>query len=139
MKQFDFSTKELVETLSYTTVTKDRQACTDVTINGRQYTKYGTLQAVTVVGNLYKDFRGNKILIVGVSKQHPNDQKCNKQLAYEVAQAHALFNPDIVFNTVPEYLTLFNFSKMMEWFVDGMDLEFIRTSEEKKLNEPIEF
>lgn len=130
MKNFDFLTKELVESLSYTTITKNRNAYTNVVIDGRTYTKYGTLQAVTIVGNLYKDAFDNKILMVGIAKQHPNDSKCNKQVAYEAAQAHALFNPDVIFNTVPDHLTLFNFSKMMEWYVDGMELEFIKTKQE---------
>lgn len=132
MKNFDFETKELVETLAYTTTTQNRRACTDVVIDGRKYTKHGTLQSVTIVGNIYKDAFDNKIIMVGVSRQHPNDLKCNKELSYEVAQAHALFNPDMIINYVPDNITIFNFQQMMSWYVDMMDLKFIRTSEEIK-------
>ena len=49
-----FLFKELVNTFSYTTATQDREVYADVSINGRRYRKYGTLQAVAFVGNLYK-------------------------------------------------------------------------------------
>ena len=130
MENFDFLTKELIDSFSYTTITKNRDAYTDVIIDGRQYTKYGTLQAVTIVGNLYEDHNGNRIIACGIAKQHPCDTKCNKQMAYEVAQAHALLNPDIIINTVPEYLNQFNFAQMMSWYVDGMKLDFVKTRKE---------
>lgn len=130
MKKFDFLTKELIESFSYTTATKDREACTDVVIDGRQYTKWGTLQAVTIVGNLYEDCYGNRIIMCGVAKQHPCDAKCDKQLSYEVAQEHAMFCPDIVINKVPEYINEFNFTKMISWYVDAMNLDFIKTRKE---------
>ena len=132
MKKFDFLTKTLVDSFSYTTATKDREAYANVNIDGRQYTKWGTLQAVTIVGNIYEDHNGNRILMCGVAKQHPNDAKCNKQMAYEAAQAHALFEPDFVINTVPEYVNEFNFSQMVSWYVDAMKLEFIKTRQEIK-------
>ena len=130
MKNFDFLTKELIDSFSYTTITKNRNAYTDVVIDGRQYTKYGTLQAVTIVGNLYEDHNGNRILTCGIAKQHPCDTKCDKHMAYEVAQARAWSNPDIVINTVPEYFNKFNFSQMMSWYVDAMKLDFIKTRKE---------
>ena len=130
MKKFDFLTKELIDTFSYTTITKNRNVYSDVIINGRQYTKYGSLQAVTIVGNLYEDCYGNRIIVCGVAKQHPCDTKCEKQLAYEVAQAHALFCPDFVINTVPEYVNNFNFGNMMSWYVDAMDLDYMKTRKE---------
>lgn len=132
MKKFDFLTKTLINSFSYTTITKDRETYTDVNINGRRYTKWGTLQAVTIVGNLYKDCYGNRVLVCGVSRQHPNDAKCNKQASYEAAQYIALTNPDIVINNVPEYLNDVNFGKMMSWYVAAMKLEFIRTNKEIK-------
>lgn len=130
MKKFDFLTKTLVDSFSYTTSTQDRETYTEERINGRKVLKFGTLQAVTVVGNLYEDCYGNRILMCGVSKQHPCDSKCNKQLAYETAQAHALFKPDIVINTVPKYMNSINFRNMVEWYVDGMDLCFLKTTQE---------
>lgn len=131
---FDFSTKELVESLSYTTSTKDRQAEVEVVIDGRKYIKQGTLQAVTVVGNIYKDHKDNKIIMVGISKQHPDDLKCDKYIGYEEANLRALENPDIIIYNVPNYVTIFNFEMMMSWYVDMMDLKFVRTKKEIEKN-----
>ena len=46
--------KELVKTFAYTTVSQSRDAYTNVVIDGRNYLKYGQLQAVTIVGFMYK-------------------------------------------------------------------------------------
>lgn len=130
MKNFDYSTKTLVKSFSYSTIGEDRNAYTNVMIDGRNYIKHGILQAVTVVGNLYEDSDGNRVLLCGIAKQHPCDTKCNKEIALEVAQAHAMFNPDIVINTVPKYVTDVNFRNMISWYIDGMELEFIKTRQE---------
>ena len=129
MKKFDFSTKEFIESFSYTTTTQDRNSFKNITINGRSYTKWGTLQAVTIVGDLFKDNNGNRILMIGISKQNPCDSKCNKQLAYEEAELKAFMNPDMIIDA-PENITFFNFSKMMSWYVDMMELKLIKTRQE---------
>lgn len=134
MTNFDFATKELVKSFSYTTINQDREACTDVNIDGRWYTKHGTLQAVTVVGNLYKDENGNKTLHCGVTRQHPCDSRIDKQLAYEQAQQKAFMNPDIIINTVPECLTKYNFNRMIEWYIDMIELQFVKTRKEIENN-----
>lgn len=134
MNKFNFLSKELIESFVYTTMTKNRLSYSNVIIDGRKYIKLGTLQAITIVGNLYEDIDGNKILMCGMSKQHPNDQKVDKEKAYEIAQYHAMFCPDVVIYNVPKYLTKFNFDKMMEWYVDGIDQEFIKTAAEKENN-----
>lgn len=130
MENFDFMTKELVKTFSYTTINQDRDAYSDVNIDGRAYTKYGVLQAVTVVGNLYRTEDGQKILHCGVSKQHPCDSKIDKNIAYEKAQLKAFLDPDIIITTVPPHLTKYNFNRMMEWYIDMMELQFIKTRKE---------
>lgn len=133
MKNFDYLTKELIDTLSFTTISQDREAYSDVTINGRNYAMFGTLQAITFIGLIYVDTFGNKIMHVGISKQHPNDSKCDKKLAYETATFKAMNNPDIVFNTIPENITMFNFRQMMLGFYDGMEVQFLRTKKEIEL------
>lgn len=133
MKNFDYLTKELINTLSFTTMSQNREAYSDVYINGRNYAMFGTLQAITFVGLVYEDTFGNKVMHVGIAKQHPNDSKCDKKLAYENATLKAMNNPDIVFNTVPENVTMFNFRQMMSGFYDGMDVQFLRTKKEIEL------
>lgn len=133
MKNFDYLTKELIDSVSFTTISQDREAYTNVNINGRDYAMFGTLQAITFVGLIYEDAFNNKIMHVGISKQHPNDSKCDKKLAYEMATLKAMENPDIVFNTVPENITMFNFRQMMSGYYDAMDVQFIRTKKEIEL------
>lgn len=143
----DFLFKELVNTFAYTTATQDRDVYTDVSINGRKYAKYGTLQAVTFVGNLYKvgeksqgywpmdgdhpEVKGHEkyVLFIGMSKQHPYDTKLNKQLGYEVAMENALTNPSIMIEVQGKF-NYNRFKNIVENYLSTMRLEFIKTRQE---------
>ena len=142
----DFLFKELVNTFAYTTATQNRDVYTDVSINGRRYTKYGTLQAVTFVGNLYKtgvkgegylkddgapvnNVKDTYVLVVGMSKQHPCDTKVNKEIGYEIAMTNALDNPIMII----EINGKFNyrcFKNIVEDYLNTIKLEFIKTKQE---------
>ena len=139
-----FLFKELVNTFAYTTATQDRDVYTDVSINGRRYRKYGTLQAVAFVGNLYKvgcsgegywpkedgpiqTSKNEKyVLVVGMSKQHPYDTKVNKELGYEIAQENSLDNPCMVIEVQGKF-TKRRFVDLVEYYLSTMKLEFIKT------------
>ena len=137
-----FLFKELVNTFGYTTATQNRDVYTDVSINGRRYRKYGTLQAVTFVGNLYKvgcsgegywpkedgliqTSKNEKyVLVVGMSKQHPYDTKVNKELGYEIAQTNSLDNPCMVIEvqgkfTKRRFVDLVEYYYFAAWFLDS--------------------
>ena len=106
-------TKEILKTFSYTTANGNREGSMLVKINGRDYVKFGTFQAVTLVGDLCEVYdadvkRLKTVLFVGVSRQHPRDIKIEKELAYEVAHLNALFNPQMVIE-VGECFTQYNF------------------------------
>ena len=139
-----FLFKELVNTFAYTTATQDRDVYTDVSINGRRYRKYGTLQAVAFVGNLYKVGCSGKgywpkedgpiqtsknekqVLVIGMSKQHPYDTKVNKELGYEIAQENSLTNPCMVIEVQGKF-TKRRFVDLVEYYISTMKLEFIKT------------
>ena len=143
----DFLFKERVNTFGYTTATQDREAYTDVSINGRRYTKYGTLQAVTFVGNLYKtNVRGEGywpkeqgpiqtsknekyLLVIGMSKQHPYDTKVNKETGYEVAAENAINNPIIMIEVQGKF-NYYRFKDIVEMYLSTMNLEYIKTKQE---------
>lgn len=142
----DFLFKELVNTFSYTTASQNRDVCADVSINGRRYTKYGTLQAVTFVGNLYEvgiqnngylkdnvtiNNKNNRklVLFIGMSKQHPCDVKVNKEHGYEVAHINALDNPCMIID-INEKFTKRRFVDIVEHYLDSMNLEFVKTRAE---------
>ena len=137
-----FLFKELVNTFDYTTATQNREVYTDVSINGRRYTKYGTLQAVTFVGNLYnvgvpsegylkddgpvQNRNTKKVLVVGLSKQHPYDTKVDKEYGYEVAKENMLTNPIMVIEVQGKF-NYGRFRDIIEHYLDNMKLEFIKT------------
>lgn len=134
----DFLFKELVNTFAYTTASQNRDVYTYVRINGRTYAKYGTLQAVTFVGNLYEiknnnsdgDYNPSKyILMIGMSKQHPNDVKVDKNLGYEIAQNNAQQDPIIIMEVQGKFNKR-RFVYLVEHYLDTMKLEFIKTKEE---------
>lgn len=135
----DFKFKELVKTLLYTTASQNREAYCNEVINGRTYIKTGTLQAVTVVGNVYKIYNSENEMteywmFCGISKQNPRDINCNKKVAVEAAQSHALFDPDMIIK-VSKSFGENSFRDMMRAYINDMDLEFIKTADEIKLSE----
>lgn len=141
-----FNFKELVNTFEYTTATQNRDVCTEVSINGRRYDKYGTEQAVAFVGNLYKvNISGNGywpreqgpisnrndkyVLFVGMSKQHPCDTKINKQVGYEIATMNAMEKPIMIIEIQGKF-TYRRFKNIVESYLENMKLELIKTREE---------
>lgn len=127
-------TKEILKSFSYTTATGNREGTAIVRINGRNYVKMGTLQAVTLVGDLCEVYDADvklkkKVLFVGVARQHPCDRKIDKELAYEVAHLNALMNPQMIIEVGSEF-TKYNFKVFAENYIDTLKLEFIKTTEE---------
>ena len=134
----DFLNKELVKTLSYTTASQNREAYSNEVINGRNYIKTGTLQAVTVVCNIYKIYNSESNMTeywahMGLSKQHPTDIMVNKELGYEVANNNALNNPFCIIQVNTSFCE-HTFRDMIRPYIDDMDLEYVKTAEEIKLN-----
>lgn len=133
----NFLSKELVNTYAYTTATKDRDVWTYVSINGRRYAKFGTLQAVTFVGNLYKVNNEKKnsedfdkyALMIGMSKQHPCDTKVNKQEGYEIAALRAIDDPILVMDVQGKF-DKHRFDNIVENYLSNVQLEFIKTRAE---------
>ena len=145
-----FLFKELVNTFTYTTATQNRDVYTDVSINGRHYRKYGTLQAVAFVGNLYKvgvsgkghlNLNGERtslkpvknqektVLVIGMSKQHPYDTKINKEVGYEIATENMMTDPCIIIEVQGKF-NYRRFKNIVEDYLNTMKLEFIKTKAE---------
>lgn len=135
MKKFDYLTKEEVKTLLFSTCSLDRMGSKMQCINGRWYEKYGTYQAVTFCGKVFK-VKNSKtkmneyVLLVGMSKQHPNDPHIDKKLAIEIAVENSLINPFAVINLNNPNINNFMFKEMMLPYYNAMDLKFVRTREE---------
>ena len=113
-------------------------------VNGRTYYKIGQLQAVTMVGNLYKCYDPNVesfkyMLMVGVAKQHPRDLKITKQEGLEIANEKAYSCPSIVME-VPSDFTKEQFQMFADCYVEFAmikHLQLVKTNKEL-LNDEIE-
>lgn len=140
----DFLNKTEVNSFVYSSINDDRFDCKEVTIDGRQYTKWGKLQIVTFVGMMYaaenKDTGITKYFItIGMSKQHPQDIVHDKKTAMEVARINAITNPVIVMYDVSPNFDNYSFKAMMKIYYNTMDLDFVMTTEECKKKEKEEF
>jgi len=127
-------TKEILDTYTFTTSNSDREGIKSVKYNGREYAKFGTFQAVTLVGDLCRVYdygvkRSKKVLFVGVARQHPRDRKIDKEYAYEVAHTNAMLNPCMVIE-VGDNFTRFNFRQFAKNYIDTLELEFVKTNQE---------
>ena len=134
MEKFDFLRKELVRTFSYSTINEDRFGYINYEENGRKYTKYGTWQAVTYIGLLYKVFDKKSkvykyIYHVGMTKQHPCDIQVDKQLAYETAYTNALMEPNITitWDQKPSTVECMN---IIRYHMCNLRLRFVKTKAE---------
>lgn len=131
----DYLTKKIEKVYSFSTITDShRYGAKTIKVNGRDYSKYGTYQAVTLVGILYNVFdpsikRYKKILHVGVAKQNPRDLVISKEIAYEVAHNYALIEPQCVMEVGDNWRKV-NFTDFARNYISAMDLEFVKTAKE---------
>lgn len=134
---YDFVSKELVKTLAYTTAGQNRDAYSEVVINGRKYIKTGTLQVVTVVCNVWKVLNKETNIyeyqaLFGLSKQHPDDICINKDLAYEIANTNSFIKPFIQMQ-VNKRFGENTFRDIIRSYIADMDLEYVKTKDEINL------
>lgn len=126
--------KKLIDTFSFSTINTDRRGEMLVRIYGRNFIKLGIYQAVTLVGDLYEVYdpdvkHDRRLLLVGVSKQHPRDIKADKELAYELAHERAFTDPQIIMEVGPNFCS-HDFRHLAHTYVDSLDLKFVKTREE---------
>lgn len=127
-------TKELIDTFSFTTMNHNREGEMLVRILGRDYYKFGTYQAVTLVGNLYDvydaDVKHNKtVLFVGVSRQHPRDSFIDKETGYEEANLKSLLEPQMIIE-VGEKFGQSDFINFAKAYIRTLKLKFVKTRAE---------
>ena len=133
----DYLSKEVEKVYSFSTIADERYGAKMVKVNGRDYTKYGTYQAVTLVGILYNVYdpsvsRNKKILHVGVAKQNPRDLVVSKDIAYEVAHEKALMEPQCVMEVGDNWRKC-HFTEFARNYVNSMELQFVKTAQELAL------
>ena len=133
----DYLSKEVEKVYSFSTIAEERYGAKLVKVNGRDYTKYGTYQAVTLVGILYNVYdpsvsRNKKMLHVGVAKQNPRDLVVSKDIAYEVAHERALMEPQCVMEVGDNWRKC-HFTEFARNYVNSMELQFVKTAQELAL------
>ena len=133
----DFLGKELVGTYYYTDMFMDRSGVKPMKINGREFYRCGTYQAVTMVGNLYEYYdpiveHHKKFLMVGMAKQHPRDLTINKSTGYEIANENAHINPCIIMEV--DDINKDKFMMMCDAYISCMvNRKFVCTAKEISL------
>ena len=137
MNNLDFLNKEELDTFVWSSANINRYNCKDTMYLGRYYTKWGDEQIVTFFGIKYavKNMSTNKtenVVLVGMSKQHPEDIHHDKKVAMENARINALIDPFLVMKNVSDNFDKHNFVEMITAYHASMDLDFIMTSEEVK-------
>ena len=142
MNNLDFLNKEEVDTFVWSSAKLDRYNCKNTMYLGRYYTKWGDEQIVTFFGIKYavKNLDTNKteyVVIVGMSKQHPEDVHHDKKIAMETARINALIDPFMTIRNVSKEFTKQQFIDMVRAFHTSMDLDFIMTSEEANRKQAI--
>jgi hypothetical protein len=133
----DYNTKELIRTYHYNTAKEDRYYVKREVINGRTYDKYGVATVISMVVDLWKVYDPSVklykfVYVGGVSRQHPNDSQIDLEVGYELAHENAFVNPvfKMEFNAPIETNLVVT---MMENYICGLPIEFIRTREEKNI------
>lgn len=131
-------TKELVNEYYFSDIHTDRRDGTDVVIDGRQYTKWGTKTATTIVGNLYKIGRSVEpdkyLLLCGVARQSETTGfGITEEAAAELAAINAQINPKIMM----EFDSIIDddiFQNICFIFVEGNKKKLLKTEEEMLKN-----
>ena len=137
MTNLDFSTKELVDSFAYSTANFNRERVKTFRHHGRWYSKYGTEQVVTAVGNIFKVKNTStgkhvKVLMVGISKQSTYERVNDRRIGESVAAERSFMDPQIVMIVPDEYDYGF-FRSLMSNYIDYMRLQFMKTNDEIKM------
>ena len=127
--KFDFLTKEFVCSYSFNNATSYRDYVRTLTIDGRQYDKHCTGTISYIVGNLYKIEDEKYLLLVGMSRQAPNDLNPNFDAHIESASEKSFSSPTIMvfLDHKPDYDEFYG---LTDWYVSNQAQIEVKTQEE---------
>lgn len=131
--------KELVRSYDYSDYNEDRIHATDERIDGRVYVKFGRHTSTAFVGEVFdihapSDEPLKYVLLIGMSRQHPDEHTGTKEIGVELAAQNALINP-IARIDLPDVPSYEMFKTLCENYMKLMPKQFIRTKEERELAE----
>ena len=132
----DFLSKELIGSYDWSDFNKNRNHITRENIEGRVWFKTGKYTSTAFVGDVYKlDVSSDEpfkfVMLVGMSRQHPNERKATKKDGIDVAAINAKLEPFMVtkYVNVPTYK---DFAQICESYINNLPFQFVRTREEAK-------
>ena len=130
----DFSQKEMIGMYYYTNVNDGREGVKTVSINGREYLKFGTFTSTTAVAIQYKVFNpsvehSEYITLIGVARQNPGDITLDKELGYEIATENAMINPVATIKYAHKCNEA-DIENLMRAYITGLPEAFIKTKKE---------
>ena len=127
--KFDFLTKEFVCSYSFNNATSYRDYVRTLTIDGRQYDKHCTDTISYIVGNLYKVEDEKYLLLVGMSRQAPEDLNPNFDAHIESASEKSFSSPTIMvfLDHKPDYDEFYG---LTDWYVSNQAQIEVKTQEE---------
>lgn len=130
----DYSNKEFVRSFTYSNLREDRRTTKREVILGREYTKYGTACATTMVCDCWKVYdtsvkRFKYVYMAGVARQHPSDISVKYADGISIAHENAMVNP--VMTMVYDEPVQFEFIEyMMANYVSQLPVQLIKTRKE---------
>lgn len=132
-------TKELVRSYKWSDYNEDRNFVTEEIINGRTYLKTGRYCSTAFVGEVWKvrtssDEPFKYLMLVGMSRQHPNEAMGSRAAGIEIAAENAFINPIMKFEMI-EYPDYDDFVKIIEGYMGTVPAQYIRTKAEREILE----
>lgn len=127
------ASKKIVRSYDYSDFNQEREHITKEIINGRTYFKHGRYCSTAFVGDVYKvESNGEPfkyIMLIGLSRQHPNERQASREKGIEVAAINAKMCPvaEIKLCAIPEFS---HFKKIIDSYLDTLPYEYVRTKEE---------
>ena len=130
----DYSNKEFVRSFTYSNLREDRRTEKREVILGREFVKFGTACATTMVCDCWKVYdssvkRFKYVYLAGVARQHPTDICVKYADGVSLAHENAMTNP--VMTLIYDKPVQFEFIEyMMRCYVSMLPVQFIKTKKE---------
>lgn len=125
MDKFYLSGKTLVDTYIFSNIGGDRRA----KVQPMTWTDYepGILyQSITIVGNIYEDCDGKRMVMIGINKEDPECEDEDIDASIEKAMLNAIDDPIMVIylHQGDNFTYDQQFAKLVKLYLSSTELEF---------------
>lgn len=131
---FDWLTKELIDSGSWTNSKESRHDIKEERINGRLYAKFGINCATTITYFVYKAYDPSSktfkyAYTIGVARQNPGDTVLDTETGIEIAAKRAMIDPSMVL-VFDHQISKYQLYKLIESYVESLPIKFVKTKKE---------